>query len=197
MKVSGTGTLAITLAVQSLVAAAALVVPVLAPVLSAAAGVGAQSVGVYVSLIYVGAMAGSLMAGGWVARQGAIRSSQWGLVLCALGLLCSLSGNVALLAVGAVLLGVGYGPITPASSHLLIQTTPRHRMSFVFSVKQTGVPLGGVLAGLLAPKLEIAIGWRGTLLATALACLACAALAQMVRAELDADRKPGRRAGLG
>ena len=197
MKISGAGTLAITLAVQSLVAAAALVVPVLAPVLSDSAGVEAELVGVYVSLMYLGAMLGSLLAGGWVARQGAIRASQWGLVLCAAGLLCSLSGHVALLAAGAVLLGLGYGPITPASSHLLIQTTPAHRMSFVFSVKQTGVPLGGVLAGLLAPKLEIGIGWRGTLLVTALACLACAALAQVVRAPLDADRQPARRVRLG
>ena len=197
MRVSGAGTLAITLAVQSLVSAAALVVPVLAPVISVSAGVRAELVGVYVSLMYLGAMLGSLMAGGWVARQGAIRASQWGLVLCAAGLLLSLSGHAALLAAGALLLGLGYGPITPASSHLLIQTTPVHRMSFVFSVKQTGVPLGGVLAGLLAPKMEIGIGWRGTLLATALACLACAALAQTVRAALDADRKPGRRVGLG
>ncbi|MBO9356332.1 MFS transporter [Bordetella petrii] len=196
MKVAGTGVLAITLAVQSLVAAAALVVPVLAPVLSAAAGIGAEMVGVYVSLVYVGAMAGSLMAGNWVARLGAIRASQVGLALCAAGLLCSLSGQLALLAAGAVLLGLGYGPITPASSHLLVQTTPAHRMSFVFSIKQTGVPLGGVLAGLLAPKMEIAMGWRGALLATALACLACAALAQTVRAGLDADRRPGRRVGL-
>nr|WP_255592443.1 MFS transporter [Bordetella sp. BOR01] len=185
------------MAVQALVSAAALVVPVLAPVLSVSAGVGAELVGVYVSLMYVGAMLGSLMAGGWVARLGAIRASQAGLVLCALGLLCSLSGHVVLLAAGAVLLGLGYGPITPASSHLLIQTTPAHRMSFVFSVKQTGVPLGGVLAGLLAPKMEIAIGWRGTLLVTALACVACALLAQGVRAALDTDRKPGRRVSLG
>ncbi|OZI79165.1 MFS transporter [Bordetella genomosp. 2] len=197
MRVSAGGTLAITLAVQALVSAAALVVPVLAPVLSTSTGMSAESVGVYVALIYIGAMAGSLMAGGWIARHGAIRASQWGLVLCALGLACSLSGHVALLAVGAVLLGLGYGPITPASSHLLIQTTPPQRMSFVFSVKQTGVPLGGVLAGLLAPKLEIAIGWRGAVLAAALACLACAALAQSVRGMLDADRNPARRAGLG
>ncbi|OZI24534.1 MULTISPECIES: MFS transporter [Bordetella] len=197
MKLGGAGVLVITLAIQSLVAAAALVVPVLAPVLSEAAGVGAELVGVYVALVYMGAMAGSLSAGSWVARLGAMRASQWGLGLCAAGLLCSLSGQVWLLAVGAVLLGLGYGPITPASSHLLIRTTPSHRMSFVFSIKQTGVPLGGVLAGLLAPKMEIAMGWRGTLLATALACLACAALAQLVRAGLDADRRPGRSAGLG
>ncbi|MVW77521.1 MFS transporter [Bordetella sp. 02P26C-1] len=197
MKAPASAVLGITLAVQALVSAAALVVPVLAPVLSASTGVGAEMVGLYVALVYVGAMAGSLTAGNWVVRLGAIRASQCGLALCAAGLLCSLSGQVALLAVGALLLGLGYGPITPASSHLLIRTTPPHRMSFVFSVKQTGVPLGGVLAGMLAPKLEIAVGWRGALLVTAIACLACAALAQLVRAELDADRRPGRSALLG
>jgi len=197
VRVSSGGVLAITLAVQALVAAAALVVPVLAPVISVQTGVTGELVGVYVALMYVGAMAGSLMAGGWVARLGAIRASQWGLALCAAGLLLSLSGYTALLAVGAILLGLGYGPITPASSHLLIQTTPAHRMSFVFSIKQTGVPLGGVLAGLLAPKLETMVGWRGTLLVTVVACLMCALLAQVVRAELDADRKPGRMGGLG
>jgi len=102
VKVSGAGTLAITLAVQSLVSAAALVVPVLAPVISLSAGVGAQLVGVYVSLMYLGAMLGSLMAGGWVARQGAIRASQWGLALCAAGLLLG-RGNTAM-ASGAFLM---------------------------------------------------------------------------------------------
>src|SRR5690606_22091465 len=197
MTTSAGATLAITLTVQALVSAAAMVVPVLAPALSADTGASAGLVGVYVALVYVGAMGGSLLAGGWVARQGAIRASQWGLALCAVGLLCSMSGLIALLALGAVLLGLGYGPITPASSHLLVQTTPAHRMSFVFSVKQTGVPLGGVLAGLVAPKLDIAIGWRGALLVTALACLACAALAQRVRAGLDADRNPRRHVRLG
>lgn len=197
MKVSAGGTLAITLTVQALVAAAALIVPVLAPVIGASTGVPAEFIGVYVSLIYVGAMLGSLMAGGWVQRQGAIRASQWGLALCAAGLLLSMSGQWFLLAVGAILLGLGYGPITPASSHLLIQTTPTRRLSLVFSVKQTGVPLGGVLAGLLAPKLEMAIDWQGVLLVTAVACLLCALLAQVVRADLDADRKPDRRGRLG
>lgn len=55
MKVSGTTVLVITLAIQALVAAAALTVPVLAPVLGSAAGVGAELVGVYVALVYAGA----------------------------------------------------------------------------------------------------------------------------------------------
>jgi len=196
VKISGAATLAITLTIQALVAAATLMVPVLAPIISHAANLGEALVGGYIALVYTGAMLGSLMAGGWIARLGAIRVSQWAMVLCALGLLCSMASHAAWLAVGALMLGLGYGPITPASSHLLVQTTPAHRMSFVFSLKQTGVPLGGALAGLLGPHLAIVIDWRGTLLVMALACLVCAALAQSVRCALDADRQPAQRAGL-
>ncbi|HEY1231582.1 MAG TPA: MFS transporter, partial [Ramlibacter sp.] len=87
----------------------------------------------------------------------------------------------------AVLVGLGYGPVTPASSHLLARTTPAHRMSLVFSLKQTGVPLGGVLAGALVPLL-LGWGWQVALLCVAIANLACALVAQPLRRELDADR---------
>lgn len=87
-----------------------------------------------------------------------------------------------------MLIGMGYGPITPASSHLLIKTTPARRLSFVFSVKQTGVPLGGIIAGLCAPKLDEWMGWQGTLAAVAAACVVCIGCAQLVRPGLDLDR---------
>src|SRR3546814_15342289 len=112
VKVSGAGTLAITLAVQALVAAAALVVPVLAPVLSASAGVGAALVGVSVSLMYVGAMPGSLLACAWLARLRSTRARQFGLAPCAHGLLCRLSVPHLLAPWAAVILSLAVGPIT-------------------------------------------------------------------------------------
>ena len=125
-----------------------------------------------------------------VRRLGAIRVSQLGLGLCAVGLaLCALPWLPAV-ALGALCIGAGYGPITPASSHLLALTTPAHRMSLVFSIKQTGVPAGGMLAGALVPGLSLWLGWQGTLLAVAGVCALCAALAQPLRAALDADRQP-------
>src|SRR3546814_20951510 len=99
-------------------------------------------------------MASSLLAGGFVRRFGAIRASQIGLLLCAAGVAISVLPSPISMAIGAVLIGRGYGPITPASSHLLARSTPAHRLSFVFSVKQTGVTLGGVLAGLIVPGLS-------------------------------------------
>src|SRR5690606_13333208 len=129
--------LAATLSVQSLVAMALITLPTVAPVVADALGISAAYAGLYIAIAYAGAMAASLFAGGAVRRYGAIRASQAGLVLCALGVAACAVGTVYMTALGAVLIGLGYGPITPASSHLLAKTTPAHRMSFVFSVKQT------------------------------------------------------------
>lgn len=189
--------LTITLAVQAMVSMALLTLPVMAPVVAPALGVSAALVGVYVAIVYAGAMVASLGAGAVVGRFGAIRVSQAGLVLCAGGLALCAVPHVAAVALGAFLIGLGYGPITPASSHLLSRSTPAHRMSLVFSVKQTGVPLGGVLAGALVPSLMLLTTWQGALLLAALANLLCALLAQPLRQQLDADRKPGTPLALG
>lgn len=189
--------LAVTLAIQAMVAMALLTLPVMAPAVEQATGVSAAYVGVYVAIVYVGAICASLSGGAAVARWGAIRVSQGGLLLCAAGLALCAAPSLAAMAVGAFLIGLGYGPITPASSHLLARTTPVHRMSLVFSVKQTGVPLGGVLAGAIVPGLTEAIGWQAALLLAAAANLACAVMAQPLRAELDADRDARRPLALG
>ena len=182
--------LTVTTAVQAMVSMALLTLPAMAPAVARALAVPSTLVGAYVALCYFAAMLSSLVGGTLVRRLGAIRVSQLGLGLCAVGLaLCALPWLPAV-ALGALCIGAGYGPITPASSHLLALTTPAHRMSLVFSIKQTGVPAGGMLAGALVPGLSLWLGWQGTLLAVAGVCALCAALAQPLRAALDADRQP-------
>jgi sugar phosphate permease len=90
---------------------------------------------------------------------------------------------------GALLIGIGYGPITPASSHLLARTTPKHQMSLVFSLKQTGVPLGSLMAGAIVPPMLLGMSWHASLGMVAAVCVGCAALSQPLRAELDNDRQ--------
>ncbi|RYY96415.1 MAG: MFS transporter, partial [Comamonadaceae bacterium] len=159
-------TLVVTLAIQSLASMAAITVPVMAPVLGQVLSVSPTLVGVYVALVYAAALVASLGAGALVERFGAIRVSQASLVACAMGLAACTVPSVGTLALGAVLIGFGYGPVTPASSHVLARTTPAHRMALVFSLKQTGVPVGGVLAGALVPML-LGLGWQATLLCVA------------------------------
>ena len=164
--------------------------PVVAPVVAKAIGVSTNYLGAYVALVYFAAMVATLLGGAAVKRWGAIRLSQAGLLSSAVGLsLCAIPHPVAI-AIGALFIGAGYGPITPASSHLLIKTTPPEKLSFVFSIKQTGVPLGGMIAGALVPSLDLAIGWQLAFVSAAVACALCAWAVQPLRAGLDDDRDP-------
>jgi MFS family permease len=181
--------LATTLMVQALVSMASVAMPVLAPVAAPAIGVSAAYVGIFVALVYAGAMISSVLSGGFVARFGPIRVSQACLVLCAAGLALIATAILPLVAIGAVIIGTGYGPVTPASSHILAKSTPPHLRSFTFSLKQTGVPLGGAMAGALLPALVLASGWHQAALAVAGASVLLAFLAQPIRAGLDRDRE--------
>ena len=174
-----------TLFIQAMVAMALLTLPVMAPVAAKALEVSPALVGVYVAITYAGAMFASLTSGTTVSRLGPIRVSQLGLMLCALGLcLCAVPWLPAI-GLGALLIGLGYGPITPASSQILARTTPPAQMALVFSIKQTGVPVGAMMAGAIVPSLMLGIDWQWSLVVVAVACVVSAALSQPLREALD------------
>jgi MFS family permease len=138
-------------------------------------------------------MTASLVSGGFIRRFGAIRVSQVCVLLCAAGiaLLPVAAAWPMALAIGVLaplLIGVGYGPITPASSQVLARTAPPSRMALTFSIKQTGVPAGAALAGAVLPGLALSVGWRAALLAVALVGIAVVVATQPVRSELDRER---------
>src|SRR2546429_3457144 len=180
--------LAATLAIQVFTALTSTATAVLAPEIARDFGLPAKLVGVFVGLLYVGSMTASLASGHFIARHGAIRVSQLCVLICAAGItLVALlpPSAVLLLALAPIVIGLGYGAITPASSELLARTAPPGRMALVFSIKQTGVPGGAALAGAALPPLALAIGWRPALLVAALCGVGIAALAQSTRRRLD------------
>ena len=174
-----------TLFIQAMVAMALLTLPVMAPVAAKDLGVSPAMVGFYVSITYAGAMFASLTSGTTVSRFGPIRVSQLGLLICAVGLCLCASAWFPMVALGALLIGLGYGPITPASSQILARTTPPEQMGLVFSIKQTGVPVGAMMAGAIVPSLMLAINWQWSMVMVALACVISALLAQPLRKESD------------
>jgi MFS family permease len=182
--------LTVTLGIQAMAVIAVLAPTVIAPVIVDTLGLPNSAAGIYIAFIYISAICSALYSGTLISRWGAIRVSQAGLVLCAFGLAMSTTGNMACAIAGAIIAGLGYGPITPASSHVLIRTTPRHRLSIVFSIKQTGVPVGGIAAGLLIPQQQLAFGWVWALISVSIGCVATALIAQLVRPGLDAGRDP-------
>jgi len=184
-----------TLAIQVYVSVVASAPAVLAPVLAADLGIAPSLIGVFVGLLYLGAMVSSLGGGEFVARFGAIRVSQAAVLMCSAGLaMMALVPAVAvvLLVAAAALMGLGYGPITAASSELLARTTPPDRMALTFSIKQTGVPAGAAIAGAVLPALGLAFGWRFAFLAVAAVGLVVALAAEPTRRALDV-RHPDRK----
>ena len=190
-------TLAVTAAIQALVAMAAVSVPVLAPDAARDLGIAPTLIGYFIGMMYVGASFAALVSGGLILRFGSIRVSQAALMLCGAALALLTVLPLPLIPLAAILLGAGYGPITPASSHVLARTTPPHMMALMFSIKQTGVPVGAALAGVIVPQLTIGFGWRVAAWTVAAMCVAVAVLAQMSRRELDADRDPTRPLSVG
>lgn len=185
--------LAATTGIQIAAAMAALTLPAVAPLVAHDLGVPTSMVGTYIALLYVAASASALVGGGLVLRVGAIRMSQIGLALCASALLLGIAPAIALVTLGALVLGLGYGPITPASSHVLAKTASPGRMALTLSVKQTGVPAGFALAGIVVPPLAVAFGWHAAVASVAALCLLVALLVQPLRGALDADRDRGAR----
>ena len=183
-------TLPLTLLIQAAASAATIAPAVAAPALLPRLEVGAVAVGIYIALVYLAAMGSSQWGAALVKRWGPIRTSQVALGATALGLMLVALPHVAAAAFGALLIGAGYGPITPASSEILARTTPPERYALVFSVKQTGVPVGGALAGLLVPTV---LGHQGPVWALALIAALCvlgALLSEVLRGDLDALRDP-------
>ena len=165
----------------------------LAPVAAADLGVEPVYIGVYMAAIYGIAACSGLMSGGLIARFGPIRVSQSCLVLSALALACAALAHPAALVANAILVGLSYGPPTPASTTMLTRGAPERSMNLLFSIRQTGVPLGNMLAGALLPGFALTLGWRTTVLLLAAACLVLTVLVQPVRAAADAARDPTHR----
>lgn len=180
-----TRALVVTLALQAMVTMSALTVPVLAPEAAKDIGVDPDSIGLYASILFVGAMAASLLSGAFVLRYGAIRTCQACLLLSAAGIAATSGATLAIVIVSALALGVALGPATPASSHVLARHTPTRLRGLVFSIKQTSVPLGGMVAGLLVPFFVVELGWRGATWAVAAMCLVLAVVVQPTRREFD------------
>ncbi len=179
------------LLIHVVVSAAFLTLPVVAPAAAPDVGIDPALVGFYTSLAYSGAMVSSLMTGALIVRLGAIRTAQIGLALAALGLAIATGGTPGFMVLSALVVGVGHGPMTPVGAHVLMGRTPPGVLALVFSIKQTGVPLGLFMVGAVVPTLVVMFGWRIGVLAVAGTCALAAYALQPLRAAIDADRAPG------
>ena len=181
-----------TLATQSLATMAAYSFPVVAPVIAQDLQVPGTLVGFFISTIYGVGIISALLSPRFIRRFGAVRVSQF-ILLATLAMLVSCSvGSIVSVVLGAALLGLAYGATAPSSAHLLVPRTPPRVMNLVLSIRQIGVPLGGVLAGLVMAPLTLSLGWQAALLWQTVPVLAAVLLLECARRSWDADRDPSR-----
>jgi MFS family permease len=172
---------------QAAVALLTRVVPTLAPVLMTTLAVGPSFIGYLATATTVGSILFYLTGMPLIRRAGSIRTLQIGMIVAALGTALLGSSSLLVLIVGSVLIGIGYAPSTPAGSDLLQRIAPKRHRTLIFSIKQAGVPLGGMIAGLLLPPL-VAIDWKLAIAAAAGLTLLVTIAMQAMRERLDQDR---------
>ncbi|MGO4669255.1 MFS transporter [Bosea sp. 2RAB26] len=186
--------LSATLLVQVISSFAAAAIPLLGPILTQRWGMTPESIGYVSAVVSVGICWFLACGGPMLDHHGPIRALQLGLIFVAVGLLL-LSQSFGLVGlVGALLVGLGLAPNTPAGSQLLMRTAPPRHRTLVFSIKQAGVPLGGTIAGLVVAPLVLGLGFVGAVWAIVAIILLCIVLVQPFQRSLDAEKGPRNRA---
>jgi MFS family permease len=166
---------------------------VIAPAIITDLTIDSAWIGVYFSIAAAAALSTQLGCGSFIVRYGALRMSQLALVLLALGMAIATLGHPVALVLSAILSGGGAAVSTPSSSHLLGRCSPPRYLSLIFSIKQTAVPAGLLLAGMLGPQITELLNWQYTMLLTALACIVFTLMLQPLREKFDDDKDPTRK----
>ena len=181
-----------TLAVQTLATMALYSMPTLAPAVAGDLRINGALVGGFVAMAYGVGIVSALLSPGLIRRHGGVRTTQV-VLLAATGMLLTAAASHGVLgfACAAIVLGSGYGAAAPASTHLLVPHTPRSIFNLVMSLRQIGVPLGGVFAALALPPLVPVLGWRGALLSELVPVALLIVGMELPRRAWDADRNPG------
>ncbi|MEZ5849933.1 MAG: MFS transporter [Hyphomicrobiaceae bacterium] len=175
-----------TLAVQTFATAAAYSIPAVAPEVARHVGVPPALVGVFISMVYGVGILSAILSPAVIYTRGAVRVCQ-AVCLATLAMLATSSlGSTAAIAISACLMGLAYGATAPSSTHLLVPLTPPAHMNVVLSLRQIGVPLGGMLAGLVMPPLALRFGWQTSLLIQLIPTFALMVLLETVRRKWDA-----------
>lgn len=164
--------------------------PVMAPHLARMLDVDASYVGYQISLLFGAAMLASGVVGTVVLRWGACRTMQGALWLSAAGMIAALAGELWLMPLAALCIGTSNALAAAGAAHLLFRFAPPQHRNLIFSIKQTGVPLGWAAIALVAPVLTLYLGWRVPLLLILAYAVVTALQLERWRRFWDDDRDP-------
>jgi MFS family permease len=154
---------------------------VLAPELQAEFEFSRGEIGLLTALVSVGAALASRRAGALTDSAGPVKVLACSLCLFAAAILvCALAPAAPLLMAAMLVGGLAYGGINPPTN-VVIAGRMQGRLGFFMSLKQTGVPVGGLLSGIVLPPLAIWVSWRLAFGVAAFVALAVALSTTLLR----------------
>lgn len=165
-------------------------VPIVSPAFMSEFGWDGSWVGYLSAANIVGALFILTVGMGTIRRLGGVLALQVTLLIGAASLLLLHVPSVALALLCGFLIGFSNGTANPSGSEVLQRFTPPAHRNFVFSIKQAGVPLGGVFAGLLMPPLVEWAGWRTALVVACAGAAAATVLMWPFQPRIDPPRDP-------
>jgi MFS family permease len=167
-------------------------IPTLTGFIKADLGVSAAVAGVIVSCFTFGRIFGSYAAGVAADRLGERRVLVAGGLaaggLVALGCAAPLPGLILLL----IAAGVASAASTPAGGRLVLVSFPRDRRGLALGLRQTGIPIGGLIAAALLPWIAHLTSWRWSLAVAGL--ITAVSVIPLVVTGLGGRRRRGRSA---
>jgi MFS family permease len=134
--------------------------PVFAPKLMQAAGMPPEAFGWVGGAVGLGSVWLYIANNAFTVALGPVRAWLVAALIAIAGSALTLIGLYPTMLLGAVCLGFAYATATPAGAQILADHTPRAYRGSLFSLRQAGVPLGGVIAGAVGSWLIVVYGWR-------------------------------------
>jgi MFS family permease len=126
-------------------------------------GLSAFAAGLVVASFALGRIGGAYLAGVAADRLGEQRTLLVGGVATAAIVLVAAAAPLPVLVPLLVLAGATGASSTPAGGRLVLLAFPRHRRGFALGIRQTGIPVAGLLAALALPWIAHYANWRWAL----------------------------------
>jgi MFS family permease len=165
---------------QAIVAMALFAPGVLAPRL----GLSELAIALFSTACFAVGMAGALWGGALVARFGSLGVASACMVAVIVSMALGASGSLVALLLAGLMLGLAFGPETPASSALLGKLARPEQRSTIFSIRQTGNQIGAIIGSLTLPTLAL-LDPRYGYLAVAVAAGVALVAFQLLRGRYD------------
>jgi len=180
------------LTLQTLSAFLSRLIPIVGPVIASDYGWASSSIGYMTASNALGGLAMLMVGSALIRKVGGIRMLQLVLLLGAVSMVLFLYPNLAVAFLVCFAMGFSNGMSSPAGSDVLQRFSTPARRNLMFSIKQAGVPFGGMVAGLLVPVTIAFTNWPIALLICGI--LVCGITLTTWRLSPILDYVPGRNA---